>query len=81
MAMSEDQIREAMRRSFSNYATKVRRASLVLSNSLAVLTREADLAKLPQATFDKIAREEMEVAERRMKLEPASVQPILSEAS
>lgn len=66
MAISEDQIREAMRKSFSFYTTKMRRASLALGSNLSVLKGEADLAKLGSDAFGRIAREEMSAADQRM---------------
>jgi hypothetical protein len=84
MAMSEDQIRKSMRRSFSAYATKTRRASLVLGNTLSVLRSEAELAKLDAGTFGTIAREEMSHADQRMKADAATYHPVvpfLSEVS
>ncbi len=84
MAMSEDQIRESMRRSFSAYATKMRRASLVLGSNLSVLKNEAELAKLEGDAFGRIAREEMSAADQRMKADAVTFHPAvpyLSEVS
>ncbi len=77
MAMSENQIREAMRQSFSSYATKTRRASLVLGNSLAVLKSEADLAKLAPGAFGVITREEMARSDERMQADAAAFHPVV----
>ncbi|MEP1330127.1 hypothetical protein [Pseudophaeobacter sp.] len=77
MAMSEDQIREAMRQSFSSYATKMRRASLVLGSNLSVLKGEAELAKLAPDTFGRIALEEVDRSERRMKVDAATFHPVI----
>jgi hypothetical protein len=66
MALTEDEIRASLKEGMSLYATKLHRANLVLGNRLAVLRQEADLAKLPDGRFDQVAREEMEVADRRM---------------
>lgn len=78
MAMTEQQIREALHRSFSNYGTKMRRAGMVLSNSMAVLTKEADLAKLPEGRFAEIAREEMDSADERMRVAVDFIPPLPS---
>jgi hypothetical protein len=75
MAMSEEQIRVAMRQSFSAYTTKMRRASLVLGSNLSVLKGEADLAKLEGDAFGKIAREEMSAADQRMTADAATFHP------
>ena len=84
MSMSEDQIRKSMRRSFSAYATKTRRAALVLGNALTVLRSEAELAKLSAEEFGQIAREEAALADRRMAADAAALHPTapyLSEVS
>ncbi|MEP0153570.1 MAG: hypothetical protein ABJV68_27095 [Paracoccaceae bacterium] len=84
MALTEDEIRASLKEGMSLYATRLHRANLVLGNRLAVLRQEADLAKLPDGRFDQVAREEMEVADRRMR---ANVQichpvtPLLQEVS
>ena len=77
MAMSEDQIREAMRRSFSAYATVTRRASIVLGGRLAVAKAEAELAKLPPEDFEAIAREEAALADRRMASDATALHPVV----
>ncbi len=77
MAMSENQIREAMRQSFSSYATKLRRASLVLGNNLAVLKNEAELAKLSPGAFGALTREEMGRSEDRMQADAAAFHPVV----
>jgi len=81
MAMSENQIREAMRQSFSSYATKLRRASLVLGNNLAVLKNEAELAKLAPGAFGAIAREEVERSDERMRADAAAFHPVVPHVS
>ncbi|WP_281955444.1 hypothetical protein [Pseudophaeobacter arcticus] len=82
MALTEDEIRASLKEGMSLYATKLHRANLVLGNRLAVLRQEADLAKLPDGRFDQVAREEMEVADRRMKADVVFVPSVaMSEAS
>ncbi|MFV1464648.1 hypothetical protein VW098_08120 [Phaeobacter sp. JH57H2] len=71
MAMTQSEIRSALHRTFSSYATKLGRANLVLGSNMAVLRREAEIAKLPSAVFDEIAREEMLSADKRMQADAA----------
>ncbi|WP_405111023.1 hypothetical protein L0Z65_04085 [Phaeobacter sp. BS52] len=67
MAMTQSEIQTALHSAFSSYATKMRRANLVLGNSLVVLRREAEIAKIAPEAFDAMAREEMNQADKRMR--------------
>ncbi|UWS78495.1 hypothetical protein N1037_14600 [Phaeobacter sp. G2] len=78
MELTEDEIRASLKEGMSLYATRLHRANLVLGNRLAVLRQEADLAKLPDGRFDQVAREEMEVADRRMRANVQICHPVTS---
>jgi hypothetical protein len=84
MAKSKTEMRQALRSSFSAYAIKQRRASLVLGARLSVLKSDASLSKMEPGEFDAIARQEMETTMRRMEADVATfhpVVPLLSEVS
>ena len=76
MAMTPDQINADLARAFSTYASKTRRAGLVLGNRLAVLKREASLAHLDPTAFDLMARHHMEAADARMRSDVAIFHPV-----
>lgn len=84
MAKTKIEMRQALHRSFSAYATKQRRASLVLGTRLAVLKLDAGLSKMEPGEFETIARQEMETTLRRMEADTATFHPVvpfLSEVS
>ena len=84
MAKSKTEMRQALRSSFSAYAIKQRRASLVLGARLSVLKSDASLSKMEPGEFDAIPRQEMETTMRRMEADVATfhpVVPLLSEVS
>ncbi|KXF92107.1 hypothetical protein [Phaeobacter inhibens] len=77
MAMTQSEIQTALHRAFSSYATKMRRANLVLGNSLVVLRREAEIAKITPEAFDAMARVEMDQADKRMQ-DDAARHPVVA---
>ncbi|UWQ31318.1 hypothetical protein K3555_11925 [Leisingera sp. M527] len=84
MAMTEDEIRDAARRSFRVYTQKQRWASRVLGNAVALLKQGAEVSRISPERFDAIVREEMAEARQRMEADEAASHPVaavLSEAS
>jgi len=84
MAKTKAEMRQALRSSFTAFAIKQRRASLVLGARLSVLKTDAGLSRMEPGEFDVIARQEMETALRRMEADVATYHPVvpfLSEVS
>ncbi|MCF6432928.1 MULTISPECIES: hypothetical protein [unclassified Leisingera] len=84
MAMTEDEIRDAARRSFRVYAQKKRWANRVLGSAVALLKQGAEVSRISPERFDAIVREEMDEALQRMKADEAASHPVaaaLSEGS
>ncbi len=77
MAMTKAEIQHEMSRVMSTYATKKRRSELVLSNALAVLGKQAKLARLSEGEFDQIVRAEADVALSRIARDATSLQPVV----
>lgn len=77
MAMTKEQIRESLRSRFSSFATKHRRATMVLGSGLKILEREAELAKIPRDDHQAMVREEMERAITRMEAEAKALHPVV----
>ncbi|WP_238705028.1 hypothetical protein [Parasedimentitalea marina] len=76
MAKSKTEMRQALRSSFTAFAIKQRRASLVLGARLSVLKTDAALSKMEPGEFDTIARQEMETTMRRMEADVATSHPV-----
>jgi len=80
MAMTSTQIEQGLAEAFTIYTTKQRRAGFVLGNRLAVLRQEAALAHLDPHDFERMAREQMEIADARMRSDVASFHPVAAVA-
>ncbi len=76
MAMTPAQINADLAKAFRCYASKQRRAGLVLGNRLAVLRQEAALAHLNPRDFEQMARAQMDITDARMRSDVATFHPV-----